>query len=171
MTTQIEIYDTTLRDGTQGMGVTLGLADKLALTRALDAFGVAYIEGGWPGSNPKDEAYFHEASELSLEHAQIVAFGSTRHAKVSAEEDANLRQLIASRADIVCIFGKSWDLHVTDALRVTLDDNITMIRDSVKLLLRETGKPVFYDAEHFFDGLRENRSYALETVRAAVDAA
>jgi 2-isopropylmalate synthase len=170
MTPAIEIYDTTLRDGTQGLGVTLGLADKLALTESLDAFGVAYIEGGWPGSNPKDAAYFLEARELRLEHAKIVAFGSTRHARVAAAEDPNLRQLVASRADVCCIFGKSWDLHVTDALRVTLAENLSMIRDSVEYLKRETGRPVFYDAEHFFDGFRENREYALETVRAAAEA-
>jgi 2-isopropylmalate synthase len=170
MTTHIEIYDTTLRDGTQGQGVTLGLADKLALTRSLDAFGVAFIEGGWPGSNPKDLAYFQEVQTLTLEHAKIVAFGSTRHAKVRPEEDGNLRQLVQSRAHVSCIVGKSWDLHVTEALRVSLDDNLAMIRDSIEFLRRETGKPVFYDAEHFFDGLKENRSYALSTVRAAFEA-
>ena len=170
MTTHIEIYDTTLRDGTQGQGVNLGLADKLALTRSLDAFGVDFIEGGWPGSNPKDLAYFQEVRSLTLDHAKIVAFGSTRHAKSRAEDDANLKQLVASRADVVCIFGKSWDLHVTEALRVSLDENIAMIRDSVQFVRRETGRPVFYDAEHFFDGLRENRGYALSTVRAAHEA-
>src|SRR5258708_1932624 len=170
MTTHIEIYDTTLRDGTQGQGVNLGLADKLALTRALDTFGVAYIEGGWPGSNPKDLAYFKEAQSLSLKHARIAAFGSTRHAKVRADEDANLRALVASRAHGVCIFGKSWDLHVTEALRVSLDDNLAMIKDSIEYLCRETGRPVFYDAEHFFDGLKDNRAYALATVRTAFEA-
>jgi 2-isopropylmalate synthase len=170
MTTHIEIYDTTLRDGTQGQGVNLGLADKLALTRALDDFGVAYIEGGWPGSNPKDLAYFKEARKLTLTHAKIVAFGSTRHAKVKPEEDGNLRQLVDSRADVICIFGKSWDLHVKEALRVGLDDNLAMIGSSVAYLKAETGRPVFYDAEHFFDGLRENRAYALSTVKAAFDA-
>ncbi|HVW23752.1 MAG TPA: citramalate synthase [Polyangiaceae bacterium] len=170
MTTHIEIYDTTLRDGTQGQGVNLGLADKLALTRSLDAFGVDYIEGGWPGSNPKDLAYFQEVRSLGLTHAKIAAFGSTRHAKSRAEDDGNLKQLVASRADVVCIFGKSWDLHVTHALRVSLDDNLAMIKDSVGFVRRETGRPVFYDAEHFFDGLKENRAYALSTVRAAYEA-
>lgn len=166
----IEIYDTTLRDGTQGMGMTLSLADKLALTRALDAFGVAFIEGGWPGSNPKDAAYFQEVRGLKLEHAKIAAFGSTRHSRLPASEDPNLRQLVASGADVTCIFGKTWDLHVTEALRVGLDDNLAMIFDSVEFLRHETGRPVFYDAEHFFDGFRADRGYALETLRAAVEA-
>ena len=170
MTTRIEIYDTTLRDGTQGLGVTLSLADKLALTEVLDAFGVDFIEGGWPGSNPKDAAYFQAARETTRKHARISAFGSTRRAQVSAEDDPNLRELVASRADVTCIFGKTWDLHVTEALRVGLDDNLAMIADSIAFLRRETGRPVFYDAEHFFDGFRANRAYAIDTLRAAVEA-
>jgi 2-isopropylmalate synthase len=170
MTTRIEIYDTTLRDGTQGLGVTLSLADKLALTEILDAFGIDFIEGGWPGSNPKDAAYFQAARELTRRHAKVSAFGSTRRAQVKAEDDPNLRELVASRADLTCIFGKSWDLHVTEALRVGLDDNLAMIADSVAFLRKETGRPVFYDAEHFFDGFRANRAYTLETLRAAVEA-
>ncbi len=169
MTPFVEIYDTTLRDGTQGLGVTLGLADKLFLTRALDAFGVSYIEGGWPGSNPKDAAYFQQVREFPLIHAKIVAFGSTRHARSSAADDVNLRELVLSHADVTCIVGKTWDLHVTDALRISLDENLAMIRDSIAFLRQSTGKPVFYDAEHFFDGLRANRDYALETIRAAVE--
>lgn len=168
--THCEIYDTTLRDGTQGMGMTLSLADKIALTRALDAFGVGYIEGGWPGSNPKDASYFQEARALTLENAKIVAFGSTRHSKVSAAEDPNLRELVSSGADVTCIFGKTWDLHVTEALRVGLRDNLAMISDSVAFLKHETRRPVFYDAEHYFDGLRADPSYALETLAAAVQA-
>jgi 2-isopropylmalate synthase len=168
--TAIEIYDTTLRDGTQGLGVMLSLPDKLAITKCLDAFGIGYIEGGWPGSNPKDQAYFQEARRLRLENAKIVAFGSTRHGKHAAADDPNLRELVGSGADVTCIFGKSWDLHVTDALQVSLDDNLEMIRDSVEFLLKKTGKPVFYDAEHFFDGFRHNAAYALDTVGAAVEA-
>jgi 2-isopropylmalate synthase len=170
MTTRIEIYDTTLRDGTQGLGVTLSLADKLALTQILDAFGIDFIEGGWPGSNPKDAAYFQATREVTRQHAKIAAFGSTRRAAMRASDDPNLRELVLSRADLTCIFGKSWDLHVTEALRVGLEDNLAMIADSVAFLRRETARPVFYDAEHFFDGFRANRAYALETVRAAVDA-
>ena len=166
----IEIYDTTLRDGTQGEGVNVSLQDKLALTQALDRIGVAYIEGGWPGSNPKDEAYFQEVQKLELTTAKVTAFGSTRRARVTAEEDANLQKLVASGADVCCIFGKTWDLHVTDALRIELSDNLEMIADSVRYLREATGKPVFYDAEHFFDGWKANPAYALDTVQAAFDA-
>jgi 2-isopropylmalate synthase len=170
MTRHIEIYDTTLRDGTQGLGVTLSLGDKLALTQLFDAFGIDYVEGGWPGSNPKDASYFAAVRNVELRHSKIAAFGSTRHARTSAADDGNLRQLVASGAAVTCIFGKSWDLHVTDALRVGLDDNLAMIRDSVEFLRVETGRPVFYDAEHFFDGYRANPRYALETVQVAVEA-
>ena len=166
----LEIYDTTLRDGSQGEGVNLSLADKLALTQALDWLGVAFIEGGWPGSNPKDEAYFQEVRKLTLVHAKIAAFGSTRHVKNAPEADPNLQKLVASQADVICIFGKTWDLHVTEALRIQLSDNLEMIRSSVAYLKQATGRPVFYDAEHFFDGYRANPSYALDTVQAAFEA-
>lgn len=166
----LEIYDTTLRDGTQAEGVNLSLADKLTITKELDAIGVAFIEGGWPGSNPKDEAYFQEVQQLSLETAKIAAFGSTRRAKVQAAEDANLAKLVASGADVCCIFGKTWDLHVTEALRIGLDDNLAMIADSVQYLREATGRSVFYDAEHFFDGFKANQAYALQTVTAAHEA-
>ncbi|MFW5750475.1 MAG: citramalate synthase [Planctomycetota bacterium] len=164
----VEIYDTILRDGTQSEGVNISLADKLAITRLLDWLGVAYIEGGWPGSNPKDEAYFQEVRALELEQARIAAFGSTRRARLDAADDPNLRKLVASGADVCTIFGKTWDLHVEQALRVDLDTNLTMIRDSVAFLVAETGRPVFYDAEHFFDGYAANPAYALDTLRAAV---
>jgi 2-isopropylmalate synthase len=170
MSDSIEIYDTTLRDGTQGLGVNLSLADKLALTRSLDWLGVAFIEGGWPGSNPKDASYFKEARSLQLEIAKIVAFGSTRHAKDTPDRDPNLHELVASDADATCIFGKTWDLHVRDALRVSLDENLAMIADSIEYLRRTTRRPVLYDAEHFFDGFRANPEYALSTVRAAHEA-
>jgi 2-isopropylmalate synthase len=166
----LEIYDTTLRDGSQGEGVNLSLADKLALTQALDWFGVAYIEGGWPGSNPKDEAYFQEVRKLTLTQARISAFGSTRHMKNTPEADPNLQKLVAAKADVICIFGKTWDLHVTEALRIQLSDNLELIRTSVAYLVAATGRPVFYDAEHFFDGWKANPSYALDTVQAAFDA-
>ena len=159
-----------MRDGTQGEGVNVSLADKLALTQALDRVGVAYIEGGWPGSNPKDEAYFQQVQELTRQHAQIAAFGSTRRARLSAAEDPNLAKLVASGADVCCIFGKTWDLHVTEALRIELADNLAMIADSVAYLKSATGKPVFYDAEHFFDGYHANPDYALQTLQAAADA-
>jgi 2-isopropylmalate synthase len=163
----LEIYDSTLRDGSQGEGVNLSLADKLKLTADLDWLGVAYIEGGWPGSNPKDVAYFKEVRALKLERAKIAAFGSTRRARVTAADDDNLRELVAARADVTTIFGKTWDLHVRDALRVSLDDNLAMIADSVAFLAKETGRPVFYDAEHFFDGWKANADYALRTLEAA----
>jgi 2-isopropylmalate synthase len=168
--TLLEIYDTTLRDGTQGFGVDLSLADKLALTERLDDLGVAFIEGGWPGSNPKDRAYFEEVRRLRLARAKVSAFGSTRRSGVSAEEDPNLRALAQSEAEVSCIFGKSWDLHIAEALRVSESDNLRMIADSIQFLLRATERPVFYDAEHFFDGLRENRECALATIVAAYEA-
>ncbi|MEY4546982.1 MAG: hypothetical protein RL685_3177, partial [Pseudomonadota bacterium] len=157
----LEIYDTTLRDGTQGFGVDLSLADKLALTEELDALGVAFIEGGWPGSNPKDRAYFEEVRSRGLGRGKIAAFGSTRRGGVRAEEDPNLRALVDSRSDVTCIFGKSWDLHIAEALRVSEEDNLRMIAESVEFLRRATERPVFYDAEHYFDGLRANPRCAL----------
>lgn len=166
----LEIYDTTLRDGTQGFGVDLSLADKLALTERLDALGVLFIEGGWPGSNPKDRAYFEEVRRLGLARGKISAFGSTRRSGVNAEDDPNLRSLVESGAAITCIFGKSWDLHIAEALRVSEADNLRMISESIEFLRRATERPVFYDAEHFFDGLKENKACALATVRAAFEA-
>ncbi|MDA3963194.1 MAG: citramalate synthase [Planctomycetota bacterium] len=166
----LEIYDTTLRDGTQGEGVNLSLVDKIELTKRLDRLGVAFIEGGWPGSNPKDEAFFQEVQQLTLTHAKVTAFGSTRHARNEPKDDPNLQKLVASGADVCCIFGKTWDLHVTEALRIELADNVAMIASSVSYLREATGKPVFYDAEHFFDGWKANPDYALDTVQAAFDA-
>lgn len=163
----LEIYDTTLRDGTQSEGVNVSLADKLAIARALDEFGIPFIEGGWPGSNPKDEAFFQEVPSLQLKQARIAAFGSTRRARISAEEDPNLRKLVECGADVCCIFGKTWDFHVTEALRIGLPDNLAMIADSVSFLRQATGKSVFYDAEHFFDGFKANPDYALQTLAAA----
>lgn len=165
---KIEIYDTTLRDGNQGEGVNLSLADKLEITLVLDAMGIDYIEGGWPGSNPKDEAYFTEVKKLSLAHAGIVAFGSTRRADAAPEDDIFLQKLVQSKADVTCIFGKTWDLHVQQALRVSGRENLNMIEESVRFLSRETARPVFYDAEHFFDGFKSDEEYALETIRAAL---
>ncbi len=163
----IEIYDTTLRDGTQGEGVNVSLDDKIFLTGLLDELGVDFIEGGWPGSNPKDEAYFAEIQNSTRTHAKVTAFGSTRRAKLTPAEDPNLQKLVASGADVCCIFGKTWDLHVTDALRIPLETNVEMIADSIAFLKEATGKPVFYDAEHFFDGYAANPPYALDTVEAA----
>jgi 2-isopropylmalate synthase len=170
MKQQIEVYDATLRDGCQSLGVTLSLADKLALTQKLDWLGVGYIEGGWPGSNPKDEAYFEQVKQIEVSTAKISAFGSTRRANSDAASDQNLIRLVESRADVTCIFGKSWNLHVTDALRVTLEENLKMIADSVRFLRETTKKPVFFDAEHFFDGFKADAGYAIAAVTAAAEA-
>ncbi|MEX0941334.1 MAG: citramalate synthase [Pseudomonadales bacterium] len=167
---KIEIYDTTLRDGNQGEGINLSLADKLDIARALDEMGIDFIEGGWPGSNPKDDEFFARARGLGLKTAKICAFGSTHRSDVKPSEDFFLKKLIAAQADVTCIFGKSWDLHVEQALRVTPDENLDMIAGSVAYLVASTGRPVFYDAEHFFDGFRSDPGYALATLSAASDA-
>ena len=166
---RIEIYDTTLRDGNQGEGVNLTLADKLDITLALDELGVDYAEGGWPGSNPKDDSYFTEVKALPLKHLKVAAFGSTHRADAKPEDDIFLQKLIAADAHVTCIFGKSWDLHVQQALRVAPERNLEMIRDSVAHLKAATGKPVFYDAEHFFDGFASDPGYALATLAAALE--
>jgi 2-isopropylmalate synthase len=166
---KIEIYDTTLRDGNQGEGVNLSLADKLDITIELDAMGVDYVEGGWPGSNPKDDEYFERVRDLDLKHLKVSAFGSTHRADAEPSEDFFLQKLIAARADITCIFGKTWDLHVEQALRISPDRNLEMIQNSVTHLKHATGNPVFYDAEHFFDGFKSDPGYALATIQAAVD--
>jgi len=169
MNTQVELYDTTLRDGSQGEGISFSLADKLNITRALDALGIHYIEGGWPGSNPKDMEYFEAVSRLKLKHARVAAFGSTRHAKNTPAGDPNLRKLVAARVPVITIFGKSWDLHVRDALRVSLDENLRMIESSVRYLCRKTDQ-VFFDGEHFFDGYNANPEYALKGLAVAAEA-
>ena len=165
---RIDIYDTTLRDGTQAEGISLSLEDKLLLTQKLDELKVDYIEGGFPLSNPKDAEYFRETARMQLSHARIVAFGSTRRAKYAAGEDPGLRALVEAGTEHVTIVAKYWDLHVRDVLRVTHKDNLTMITDSVRFLKGE-GKTVFVDAEHFFDGYRENPDTTTEAVQAALD--
>jgi len=165
----IEIYDTTLRDGTQGTGFSLTSDDKVAVARRLDAFGLDVIEGGWPGSNPKDVAFFDLMKGVRLAHARLAAFGSTRRKGVAAEHDANLLALLLAETPVVTIFGKSWPLHVTEALGATLAENLEMIADSVAFL-KDRGREVFYDAEHFFDGFRADPEYALATLQAAQDA-
>jgi len=162
------LYDTTLRDGTQREGLSLSVADKLKIARELDRFGMHYIEGGWPGSNPKDAAFFAQAAQMTWQHAKIAAFGSTRRANGRAEDDANLRALLDARTPVVTLVGKSWTLHVTHVLETTLDENLAMIADSVALM-KAHGKEVVYDAEHFFDGFRADRDYALSTIRAAAE--
>lgn len=163
----IAIYDTTLRDGTQREGVSLSVADKLRITRLLDELGVAYIEGGWPGSNPRDAAYFDQVRGLELRHARIAAFGSTCRRGVEPAEDANLRALVAAKTPVVTLVGKSSTLHVSDVLQTTPAENLRMIEASVRYM-KELGREVVYDAEHFFDGLKLDLEYGMETVAAAV---
>ena len=163
---KILIYDTTLRDGSQAEGVSFTVAAKMRVAQKLDQFGVDYIEGGWPGSNPRDMAFFEKAEELELSHARIAAFGSTRRAKINVEEDAQVKLLLDASTPVVTIFGKTWLLHVTDVLRTTPEENLAMIEDTVRYL-KEQGKEVVYDAEHFFDGYTDNSEYALSTLEAA----
>jgi len=163
------LYDTTLRDGTQREGLVLSLSDKLKIARRLDDAGFPYIEGGWPGSNPKDHEFFATARTMTWRNAQITAFGSTRHRSTRADEDPNLAALIAAETSVATIFGKSWLLHVTEVLGATPDENLAMIGDSVAHL-RAAGREVIYDAEHFFDGYKADPAYALATLRAAHEA-
>ncbi len=169
MSNRVTIYDTTLRDGSQTEGISFTVNDKLKIVEKLDQLGVHYIECGWPGSNPKDREIFKLVQNKKLKNAKIAAFGSTRRAKIGPEEDANLKELIRSKAPTVTIFGKTWDLHVTDVIRTTLDENLNMIRDSVEFL-KKRKREVFYDAEHFFDGYKSNPDYALRTLLAAQEA-
>jgi len=164
--TDIRIFDTTLRDGTQAEGISLSLEDKIAVARRLDEFGVHYIEGGWPASNPKDSDFFAASASLRLRTSRLTAFGCTRHKHRRAEDDDNLKSLIAARTPAVCIFGKTWDFHVREALQAPLDENLAMIADSVRYL-KSHGKEVLFDAEHFFDGFKASPEYALAAIRAA----
>jgi 2-isopropylmalate synthase len=166
---RVTIYDTTLRDGTQREGMSLSVEDKLRIVTKLDTLGVHYIEGGFPGSNPKDIEFFERARDLVLESAVVSAFGSTRRKDVTPEEDAGLAALLETGCSALCIFGKTWNVHVTETLQTTLENNIEMVRDSVAYLKR-AGRTVFFDAEHFFDGYKADAVYALEVCRAAADA-
>jgi 2-isopropylmalate synthase len=165
----VKIYDTTLRDGCQGAGVTLSLPDKLAVARRLDGLRIDYIEGGWPGSNPKDQQFFAAVREEPPSHARVTAFGSTRKADTRAKDDPNLRLLIESEAPVVALVAKASDFHVSAVLRTTPEENLAMIRDSVAFL-KESGREVVVDAEHFFDGHHRNRDYALQVLEAAASA-
>jgi len=164
----IKLFDTTLRDGSQAEGISFSPHDKLLIAQELDRLGVQYIEGGWPGSNPKDIQFFKDAKKVKFKHARLTAFGSTRRKDTRASDDANLKAIASSGASVACIFGKSWDMQVIQALRTTLDENVKMIHDSVKYL-RSRKLEVIYDAEHFFDGYRANPGYALKTLNAAFD--
>jgi 2-isopropylmalate synthase len=167
--TRIFIYDTTLRDGSQGEGVNFSLVDKLHITQRLDDLGVDFIEGGYPLSNPKDNEYFRAVKQLPLEHARVSAFGMTRRKNARADDDTCIRALLDAETSLVTIVGKTWDLHVREILGTTLEENVAMIADSVACC-RAAGREVFYDAEHFFDGYRHNPDYALATLRAAEQA-
>jgi 2-isopropylmalate synthase len=169
MSDRVVLYDTTLRDGTQREGLILSLADKLKIARRLDAFGLAYVEGGWPGSNPKDVDFFEAAKSIAWKNAKLSAFGSTRHRNNRAETDPNLVAIVAAGTPVVCIFGKSWLLHVRDVLGATPEQNLAMVADSVALPFR-AGRELIYDAEHYFDGYKDDPAYALATLRAARDA-
>ncbi len=166
---RIEVYDTTLRDGTQAQGVSLSLEDKLLIVDTLDSLGVDYIEGGYPLSNPKDEAFFKALRKKQLKKSKIVAFGMTRRKGRKAKDDAGMKALLACRAKVVTIVGKSWDLHVRDVLNVSLKENLRMISDSVAYMKKARREAIF-DAEHFFDGWRANPAYAIETLAAAMSA-
>jgi len=164
----IHLFDTTLRDGAQAEGISFSPHDKLRVALELDRLGVQYIEGGWPGSNPKDNLFFKEAKKLKFKHAKLVAFGATRRKGIAASRDPSLKAIVQAHAPAACIFGKSWDMHVTHALRTTFEENLAMIKDSVRFL-KSKKMEVIYDAEHFFDGYRANPSYALDTLKAALD--
>jgi len=165
----VTLYDTTLRDGTQGENITLSLADKIRIARMLDEYGMPYIEGGWPGSNPKDIEFFKAAQGMTWQSARLAAFGSTRHRANRPEDDQNLRELVAAETPVVTIFGKSWLLHVVEVLGATPQENLDMISDSVRFVV-DRGRESVYDAEHFFDGYKADREYALSTLRAAREA-
>jgi 2-isopropylmalate synthase len=166
---KILIYDTTLRDGSQGENISFSMEDKLHIVKKLDDLGLDYIEGGWPGSNNKDVDFFHRAQELKLKHAKLAAFGSTRHPRREVANDQNLQALIEANTPVVTIFGKTWDLHVRVALGISLEENLDLIRESVAFL-KSKNKEVIYDAEHFFDGFKADPAYALSTLRVADEA-
>ncbi len=165
---KIELYDTTLRDGAQSEGISFSVNDKLKISEKLDSLGVHFIEGGWPGANPKDMEFFKRVHALKLKNSRITAFGSTRHSNSKARSDKIIKGLLAADTKYVTIFGKSWDLHVHDVFKVDLEENLRMIEDSVRFI-KSSGRVVFYDAEHFFDGYISNKDYALKTLSVAQD--
>ncbi|MGD0651034.1 MAG: citramalate synthase [Verrucomicrobiia bacterium] len=169
MSKQVKIYDTTLRDGAQGEGISFSSADKIRIAERLDAFGVHYIEGGWPGSNPKDMDFFTEVAKRRFKQARIAAFGSTRRANTKCKEDPQIEMLVKANTPVVTLVGKTWSLHVAEVIRTTPEENLAMIADSVRYF-KELGKEVVYDAEHFFDGYKGEPRYALATLKAAHEA-
>lgn len=168
MTEKVFVFDSTLRDGAQAEGISFSVEDKIKIVRVLDRLGVSYIEAGNPGSNPKDLEFFKSIQNEKLTNAKLVAFGSTKRANIEVQEDANVVSLLKANTPAVAIFGKSWDLHVTDILKTTLEENLEMIKDTIAYL-KSKGKEVIFDAEHFFDGFKANPQYAIATLQAAKD--
>src|SRR5436305_11417154 len=166
---KILTFDTTLRDGTQGESISFSVDDNLIIAPKLDELGIDYIEGGWPGSNPKDKDFFTRARDIQFKHSRLVAFGATRFARNKVEDDASIQALIESGTPVVAVFGKSWELHVRRALGVTEEENLKLIADTVRYL-KAHGKEVVYDAEHFFDGYNASRDFELRTLEAAKNA-
>jgi len=166
LTSLIKIYDTTLRDGSQREGISLSVTDKVKIAQKLDEIGIDYIEGGWPGSNPKDIEFFKVIQDMPLRHSTITAFGSTKRPGIKVQNDANIKALIEAGTSVVTLFGKSWDFHVKNALKIDLQENLLMISESVAYL-KEQGKTVIFDAEHFFDGYHNNPEYSIDTILAA----
>lgn len=165
----ISIYDTTLRDGAQGEGISFTLEDKLKIAKKLDYLGIAYIEGGWPGSNPKDLDFFKKVAQLEFQHAKITAFSSTRKPGTTVQKDRNIKAIMETGVEVATIFGKSWDFHVLRALETTLEENLRMVKETV-VCLKDKGLEVIFDAEHFFDGYKNNRDYSLQVLAAAESA-
>src|ERR1700676_40889 len=166
---RIQTFDTTLRDGPQGESVSFSVEDKILIAQKLDELGIDYIEGGWPGSNPKDKEFFSRAKSVQFKHARLTAFGSTRMARNPVEEDASVNALIEAGTPVVCVFGKTWELHVRKALGISEEENLKLISDTVGYL-KAHGKEVVYDAEHFFDGYKDSRDFAFRTLKAATKA-
>src|SRR5437867_10698114 len=166
MKPEVELYDTTLRDGSQGEGINFSVIDKLRIAEKLDAFGIHYIEGGWPGSNPKDIEFFAEAKKKKFKHARLAAFGATRRKGVPVEKDEQVRLLLEAETPVVTIVGKTWLLHVKEVLGVAPDENLSMISDTIRFL-KDRGRRVVYDAEHSFDGYKDDPEYAMATWEAA----
>ena len=166
---RIETFDSTLRDGAQSEDISFSVNDKINIVKVLDDFGITYIEAGNPASNPKDLEFFEKLLEIELKNSKICAFGSTRRKKSKVEEDANIKALLSASTEVVSIFGKTWDLHVKEVIQTTLEENLEMIFDTVKYL-KDYGKEVIFDAEHFFDGYKSNPKYAMKVLQKAVDA-
>lgn len=169
MKNKVEIYDSTLRDGAQMHKISFSVSDRIKIAKKLDEFGIDYIEAGNPGSNPKERAFFNKIEGLQLKHSKIVAFGSTRRADIQVQDDKNIEALVKAQTDTVCIYGKAWDFQVKEILRTTLHENLKMIESSIRFLI-QNGKEVFFDAEHFFDGYKEQKDYALKVVETAIKA-